>query len=236
MAPCRSASAAFFFSPTPPIPPHPLPLSPQVRRDALGCDALCQGGQTSLRSALTLVGATVVGHASDRLGRIPMLWLGTAGSMLSLALNLGMDSLTGTWVALVPVALFNQNFSVSKVQCHMHTRGVAYSLSSGTHVFAPFLPHATAYRGPAPTSLAGLYPPAVCRRLYSRTESTEAAGLRLNPPPPALRLQALFSDYIDESGGSEADKAGAVGQLGMAVGFSFMVGPMMASLLISEYR
>lgn len=49
-------------------------------------------------------------------------------------------------------------------------------------------------------------------------------------------LQALFSDYIDESGGSEADKAGAVGQLGMAVGFSFMVGPMMASLLISEYR
>jgi len=133
----------------------------QVRRDALGCDALCQGGQTSLRSALTLVGATVVGHASDRLGRIPMLWLGTAGSMLSLALNLGMDSLTGTWVALVPVALFNQNFSVSK---------------------------------------------------------------------------ALFSDYIDESGGSEADKAGAVGQLGMAVGFSFMVGPMMASLLISEYR
>ncbi|EOD27328.1 hypothetical protein EMIHUDRAFT_254335 [Emiliania huxleyi CCMP1516] len=118
----------------------------QVRRDALGCDALCQGGQTSLRSALTLVGAAVIGRASDRVGRVPMLWVGTAASLASIVISLSSDSLTGM-LAVVPAALLNQNFSVCK---------------------------------------------------------------------------ALFSDYIDEAGGTDADKAGAVGKLGMAVGFSFM--------------
>jgi len=133
----------------------------QVRRDALGCDALCQGGQTSLRSALTLVGAAVIGRASDRVGRVPMLWVGTAASLASIVISLSSDSLTGMWLAVVPAALLNQNFSVCK---------------------------------------------------------------------------ALFSDYIDEAGGTDADKAGAVGKLGMAVGFSFMVGPILASALISDYR
>ena len=65
---------------------------------------------------------------------------------------------------------------------------------------------------------------------------------RLAVVPAALLNQnfsvctALFSDYIDEAGGTDADKAGAVGKLGMAVGFSFMVGPILASALISDYR
>ena len=86
----------------------------QTRRDALECDAKCQGGQTSLRSGLGLVGAALIGRASDRFGRIPMLWLGTAGSLMALGINGGMDTLEGMWLAIVPVALLNQNFSVAK--------------------------------------------------------------------------------------------------------------------------
>ena len=133
----------------------------QARRDALGCDALCQGGQTSMRSALALVGAVLIGRASDRLGRVPMLWVGLTASLASLAISAGMDTIEGMWLAIVPVALLNQNFSVAK---------------------------------------------------------------------------ALFSDYIDEVGGTDADRAGAVGKLGMAVGLSFMAGPVLATQLVSDYR
>ena len=59
----------------------------QTRRDALGCDAMCQGGQTSLRSGLGLLGAAIIGRSSDQFGRIPMLWLGTLASLAGLAIN-----------------------------------------------------------------------------------------------------------------------------------------------------
>jgi hypothetical protein len=74
----------------------------QTRRDALGCDALCQGGQTSLRSALTLVGATLIGRASDRFGRVPMLWVGLLASLASLAISGGLDTLQGLWCVARP--------------------------------------------------------------------------------------------------------------------------------------
>ena len=89
-----------------------------------------------------------------------MLWIGFAATLVSLAINGGMDSIEGMWYAIIPVALLNQNFSVAK---------------------------------------------------------------------------ALFSDYVEEQGGSDADRAGAIGKLGMAVGFSFMAGPILATLLVNEY-
>jgi len=94
-------------------------------------------------------------------GRVPMLWLGLAASLSSLAINKGFDTIEGMWYAIIPVALLNQNFSCMK---------------------------------------------------------------------------ALFSDYIDELGGTDADRAGAVGKLGMAVGLSFMAGPLLATLLVSNYQ
>ena len=34
---------------------------------------------------------------------------------------------------------------------------------------------------------------------------------------------------------SAAERAGAVGKLGMAVGFSFMAGPLLATIFVSNY-
>jgi len=86
----------------------------QTRLDDFGCDALCRGGQTSLRSGLNLIGATLIGRASDRFGRVPMLWIGLIATLVSVAINKGMDSAEGMWYAIIPVALFNQSFGVSK--------------------------------------------------------------------------------------------------------------------------
>ena len=95
----------------------------QTRATPLGCDALCQGGQTSLRSGLALVGAALIGRASDRFGRAPMLWLGTAASLLSLGINGWLDTLSGMWLSIVPLALLNQNFSVAKaLRLRLHRR------------------------------------------------------------------------------------------------------------------
>ena len=152
----------------------------QTRRDALGCDALCQGGQTSLRSLLTLLGAALIGRASDRFGRIPMMWVGMAGSLMSYALNIGMDSLDGMWYAIVPAALLNQNFSVAKA------------------LISDYLDE-----------------------IETEIETSDGA-------------KGAEGSKGATGGSADADRAGAVGKLGMAVGFSFMFGPMLATQLVSR--
>jgi len=133
----------------------------QTRRDALGCDALCQGGQTSLRSGLMLVGASLIGRSSDQFGRKPMLMIGLVASLSSLAISASMDTILGMWIAIVPTALLNHNWSV---------------------------------------------------------------------------LKALFADYVAEQGGGDADRAGAVGKLGMAIGLSFMAGPLLGTTVVKSYQ
>jgi MFS family permease len=49
-------------------------------------------------------------------------------------------------------------------------------------------------------------------------------------------LKALFADYNSEMKGSEADKASAMGKLGMSVGISFMVGPALGAMMLSSYK
>ena len=49
-------------------------------------------------------------------------------------------------------------------------------------------------------------------------------------------LKALFADYNAEMKGSEADKASAMGKLGMSVGISFMVGPALGAVVLSSYK
>ena len=47
-------------------------------------------------------------------------------------------------------------------------------------------------------------------------------------------LKALFADY--NTGGLESDQASALGRLGMAVGVSFMIGPVIGTSFLSNYR
>jgi len=48
-------------------------------------------------------------------------------------------------------------------------------------------------------------------------------------------LRALFADYNTESGGSDKDRASAMGRLGMAVGVAFMLGPVLATTFLKDY-
>lgn len=48
-------------------------------------------------------------------------------------------------------------------------------------------------------------------------------------------LKALFNEYLDESA-TAAERAGRVGQLGMAVGLAFMAGPLLGSVFFKEHR
>ena len=179
----------------------------QVRRDALGCDALCQGGQTSLRSALTLVGAAVIGRASDRVGRVPMLWVGTAASLASIVISLFSDSLTGMWLA-APRGEIRVSCAPTSAREDAHSA-----------VLTRCSEHTAQYRTPALMSV------------YSARRLAVVPAALLNQNFSVCK--ALFSDYIDEAGGTDADKAGAVGKLGMAV--SRPPPPRLASLCLLHF-
>lgn len=133
----------------------------QSERDRLGCGALCYGSMQSTRSGLTLVGTMVVGRLSDKVGRTTVLFIGAAASMLTYLINFNGDSIETLWLALIPAALLNHNFSV---------------------------------------------------------------------------LKALFADYSSEYGYSESQRATAMGRLGMAVGISFMIGPVIGAHFLANYK
>ena len=65
-------------------------------------------------------------------------------------------------------------------------------------------------------------------------------GMRMAMVPSSLLnqnfnvLKALFADY--NTGGLESDQASALGRLGMAVGVSFMIGPVIGTSFLSNYR
>lgn len=133
----------------------------QSQRDKFGCDALCYGSMQSLRSGLSMIGTVLIGRLSDQLGRAIVLWIGVAASIVSYLINLHGQSLTAIWLAIIPAALLNQNFSV---------------------------------------------------------------------------LKALFADYSSEYEFSEAERASAVGKLGMVIGIAFMLGPVIGANCFSSYE
>lgn len=65
-------------------------------------------------------------------------------------------------------------------------------------------------------------------------------GMRMAMVPSSLLnqnfnvLKALFADY--NSNGVESERASALGRLGMAVGVSFMIGPVIGTTFLSNYR
>lgn len=95
----------------------------QGRRDALGCDALCYGSMTSVRSALSLGGGVVMGRLSDQLGRFPAIMAGCLAYLASTLIFLSWDSLSGLWAALVLPAIFGDSmFLVMKAVLADHAR------------------------------------------------------------------------------------------------------------------
>ena len=74
----------------------------QTRRDALGCDALCQGGQTSLRSGLMLVGASLIGRSSDQVSSLALAQALALALALTLTLTLALTLALALALALTP--------------------------------------------------------------------------------------------------------------------------------------
>ena len=164
----------------------------QSRRDELGCDSLCYGTMTSVRSALGLAGTAFIGRLSDKnsswlarslgtlgkrtnnspSGRRACLFLGTIASLIGLAISLSMNSLLGLWLSFIPDALLQHNFDVFK---------------------------------------------ALLSEYHNDIELIEA--------------QSIGDDSTtNESKSSASARSGSVGKLGMALGISFMIGPMIASV------
>lgn len=86
----------------------------QSQRDALQCDALCYGSMQSVRNGMSLLGNIFVGRMSDKYGRIKMLWVGIAASLLSYSISFYGISIETMWLSMIPSSLLNQNFSVFK--------------------------------------------------------------------------------------------------------------------------
>ncbi|KAJ1462476.1 major facilitator superfamily domain-containing protein [Pelagophyceae sp. CCMP2097] len=86
----------------------------QSKRDSLGCGPLCIGSMTSARSALTLVGAPVMGRASDTIGRRAALLVAACATVSSATIQAHAGSIDALWVAMVPAALFNHQYDVLK--------------------------------------------------------------------------------------------------------------------------
>eukprot|EP01035_Chromulina_nebulosa_P016990 gene16990-22487_t len=49
-------------------------------------------------------------------------------------------------------------------------------------------------------------------------------------------LKALFADYNTDSNATESERAAGLGRLGMAVGLSFMVGPVLGAIALKTYQ
>lgn len=114
-----TASLAFLFVAITVTMPHAQSL-----RDDLGCDSMCLGSMTSVRSMLTLTGATVVGKLSDStnyylqtsLGgaRRMSLFLGGMAAALGLFMAYHASDIRMLWASMIPGALLQQNANVLK--------------------------------------------------------------------------------------------------------------------------
>ena len=92
----------------------------QDKRNALGCDSMCQGSMNSARSTLSLVGAALMGRLSDASwleayggGRRVCLCLGIVATAVSLVLTSQADTLDQLWSSLAPQIL-QQNMNITK--------------------------------------------------------------------------------------------------------------------------
>jgi Major Facilitator Superfamily len=89
----------------------------QSRRDVLGCDAMCLGSITSARSAISVVGASIMGRFSDSAGgnsRKISLLIGSIATIIGMLIAVRVKSITGMWMSMIPGALLQHNFNTLK--------------------------------------------------------------------------------------------------------------------------
>jgi MFS family permease len=171
----------------------------QSRRDELGCDSLCYGTMTSVRSALGLIGTALVGRLSDRngsvlartlgslgtlssstgsaSGRRACLYLGTFATLVGLTITASMHSLRGLWLSMMPDALLQHNFDVFKALLSEYHNDIDY-----------------------------------------------------------FEAHHKNNEKENDSKSSSPSRSGSVGKLGMAVGISFMIGPMIAAVASPSFQ
>lgn len=163
----------------------------QSRRDELGCDALCYGSMTSVRSALSLIGTAAIGRLSDcndsilarvlgavgngsaPSGRRACLYIGIFATLASLTFAITINSLHGLWISMVPSALLSHNFEVFKALISEYCNDAELSTETSS----------------------------------KKTETIKSG-----------------------------ERSGAVGKLGMVVGISFMIGPMIAAIFSPSFQ
>mmetsp|Transcript_30467 Transcript_30467/g.45119 ORF Transcript_30467/g.45119 Transcript_30467/m.45119 type:complete len:473 (-) Transcript_30467:63-1481(-) len=88
----------------------------QNRLLELGCDTMCYGTFTSVRSMLGLIGSALMGRISDQssYARRMCLHVGTLAALLGMVIAAETDSLEGLYYSLIPASLFAQNFNIMK--------------------------------------------------------------------------------------------------------------------------
>ena len=89
----------------------------QSRRDALECDVMCYGSLTSARSALSVIGAAMMGRLSDSAGpnsRKMCMLIGSVATLVGMLIAAYTYSIQGLWMSMIPGALFQQNFNILK--------------------------------------------------------------------------------------------------------------------------
>jgi len=94
----------------------------QSLRDELGCDSMCLGSMTSVRSLLTLAGATLMGRLSDSTtyfsniggARRICLIVGAVASAVGLLMGYLATDIRMLWASMIPGAFLNHNADILK--------------------------------------------------------------------------------------------------------------------------
>ena len=127
-----TASLAFLFVAITVTMPHV-----QSQRDSLGCDSMCVGSMTSVRSMLSLAGATLVGKLSDAKGlqhfggaRRICLLIGVAASMATLLIGYNASNIQMRWASMIPSALLQHNADIFKAMFSSYHDAVPEKSSS----------------------------------------------------------------------------------------------------------
>ena len=187
----------------------------QSRRDALGCDTLCIGSMTSTRSALSLIGSSIIGRWSDysrqrgrddqpggtnnsRRGtnaRKVCLMVGIIASMIDLFISSrATASITSLWLGMIPSALLQQNYNILKALFGEYHDEDASSADRAGSVGKLGMAVGLAF-------MAGPLMSSVFLTTYDHTVLFAALCLllafgfvtKLPPPPPPSRAAATYS-------------------------------------------